>query len=658
MKKEKTIRTYQRRTKSGKVVTVRQHTASYDAAEKLREMAKKKGAGKEFEDRKSKGMPDPSLPLEQYLDELSKRKKESEAEDSADVSKETKKGDEKKTTKKARPVGSGTKVDKQTKAWFNSSPSSFSKVKVSKDKFGWRIDLSDGSGQVYDSKEAAQKDAKLLRGMYKEWKGSSKGPNGSTPTKTSSSPAFTAAEFKEWYHGTGSAADKKVAKALRAQLGRAGYRKFEDEAIDNYSSRGHLSMFKRVSGGSGVDEPKKGAAISKATKDIARGSKEKATEAKSSKAKESKSVKAPKNESQGQREARWNRGEFTADEKATAIMVYDLSGSKNNLHPKLSAWAKKEIKRMDDERAAKVDTKILKGLNRGVVSKLATLQSKKKLSKDEEAFIEKHVDVSGNMRGTKISAFDAIAAHRKDSSPKNSSTEKSTSAKAEKTNGYTIVKGPGMMGDDFAVKDGKAYTRDVTKKNPKWKPMKEGPVQRKVLEYHEALQDTSKPSSKLYSAKAGSKRPIDDPFKRARLIEVLRNKGKGEFDRVQMIHDFKEYFSRKGGWTPSVKGKELLKEASKEERSLRINKSTKRKGKASTASKESTKASSTTSTTGAGADWSKATVDKIGREYGGGYTIVGTPNDGLWSSTNFRTKSQALDFIKRKQKANSGLSEK
>lgn len=61
----------------------------------------------------------------------------------------------------------------------------------------------------------------------------------------------------------------------------------------------------------------------------------------------------------------------------------------------------------------------------------------------------------------------------------------------------------------------------------------------------------------------------------------------------------------------------------------------------------------TTSTTGAGADWSKATVDKIGREYGGGYTIVGTPNDSLWSSTNFRTKSQALDFIKRKQKESS-----
>ena len=42
MKKEKIVRTYQRRTKSGKMVTVRQHTASYDAAEKAKGAAKRK----------------------------------------------------------------------------------------------------------------------------------------------------------------------------------------------------------------------------------------------------------------------------------------------------------------------------------------------------------------------------------------------------------------------------------------------------------------------------------------------------------------------------------------------------------------------------------------------------------------------------------------
>lgn len=57
MKKEKTIRTYQRRTKTGKVVTVKQHTAKYDAAEALKEAAKKKGAGDELENLK-KGKPE------------------------------------------------------------------------------------------------------------------------------------------------------------------------------------------------------------------------------------------------------------------------------------------------------------------------------------------------------------------------------------------------------------------------------------------------------------------------------------------------------------------------------------------------------------------------------------------------------------------------
>lgn len=38
MKKEKTIKTYQRKTKSGKITTVKSHTAKYDAAA---EVAKK-----------------------------------------------------------------------------------------------------------------------------------------------------------------------------------------------------------------------------------------------------------------------------------------------------------------------------------------------------------------------------------------------------------------------------------------------------------------------------------------------------------------------------------------------------------------------------------------------------------------------------------------
>ena len=49
MKKEKTIRTHQRRLKNGKVVTVREHKVTYDAAEDIAKDAlkKAKGAGSE-----------------------------------------------------------------------------------------------------------------------------------------------------------------------------------------------------------------------------------------------------------------------------------------------------------------------------------------------------------------------------------------------------------------------------------------------------------------------------------------------------------------------------------------------------------------------------------------------------------------------------------
>lgn len=197
MKKEKQVRSYKRRTKSGKTVTVKAHTAKYEAAdEKAKEASKKPGAGKELEERKKKPVqleiPFDKEEEKKVLDEVKGEEKKKSSEKPA----------EKKTTKKVRPVGSGTN---------GPTPKRKSEAKV--------------------TKTTASKPA-------------------------TSEPAFTAAEFKEWYRGTGSAADKKVAKALRAQLGRSGYRKLEDEAIDNYSSRGHLSMFKRVGGGSSATETK------------------------------------------------------------------------------------------------------------------------------------------------------------------------------------------------------------------------------------------------------------------------------------------------------------------------------------------------------------------------------------------------------------------
>lgn len=187
MKKEKQVRSYKRRTKSGKTVTVKSHTAKYEASDRVKEISKKEGAGKELEERKKK-----SVQLEIPFDKEEENKVLDDVKET-DKKESTKNPAEKKTTKKVRPVGSGTKEP---------TPKRKSEAKVAK----------------------------------------------TTASRPATSElAFTAAEFKEWYRGTGSAADKKVAKALRAQLGRSGYRKLEDEAIDNYSSRGHLSLFKGLS---------------------------------------------------------------------------------------------------------------------------------------------------------------------------------------------------------------------------------------------------------------------------------------------------------------------------------------------------------------------------------------------------------------------------
>lgn len=203
MKKEKQVRSYQRKTKSGKVITVKAHTAKYDAAEKAKKAAKKKGSGSELEAKKAakKGeMPDPRLDMKEYLDKL----------------KETAKS-EKDSLK--RPVGGGTLgPDKKKSAPKKSIPKKKPTEKT--------VTKSVGSGSL-------------------------------GPTKKNTSGEISSADFKEWYHGTGSAADKKVEKMLRAKLGRSGYRKFEDEAINGYSPRGHLSMFKRVVSMGGETAPKK-----------------------------------------------------------------------------------------------------------------------------------------------------------------------------------------------------------------------------------------------------------------------------------------------------------------------------------------------------------------------------------------------------------------
>lgn len=139
MKKEKTVRTYQRRTKTGKVVTVKQHTAKYDAAEALKEATKKKGAGDELE-----------------------------------------------ALKKKKPV--------------------------------------------------AQKEE--VKSPYEEY-------------------GFTKDDFKEWYEGTGSKADKKVEKALKKAMGAKAYNALSDKAADEYKKGGAHRFFTK-----GLEEMKASTSVS------------------------------------------------------------------------------------------------------------------------------------------------------------------------------------------------------------------------------------------------------------------------------------------------------------------------------------------------------------------------------------------------------------
>ena len=274
MKKEKQVRSYKRRTKSGKTVTVKAHTAKYEAAdEKAKEVSKKPGAGKELEERKKKPM---QLEIPFDKEEEKKVLDEVKGEEKKSTSKKSEKPAEKKTTKKVRPVGSGTNGPAPKSSTSSTTKSATSSVKRDPTdvEFLARQIAQSRSGSI---DAARNKVNNMSDRTYRSWlrsygvlndeKGKSKSTKtAGTKSSVTSKPAFTAAEFKEWYRGTGSAADKKVAKALRAQLGRSGYRKFEDEAIDNYTSRGHLSMFKRVSSGSSISaKPKSSLGTKKET---------------------------------------------------------------------------------------------------------------------------------------------------------------------------------------------------------------------------------------------------------------------------------------------------------------------------------------------------------------------------------------------------------
>lgn len=185
MQKEKRVKSYTRRTKSGKMVTVKAHTAKYDAADMAKEALKKKGAGGELEKRyESRTLKETDQDKAAKLREVVAKLEKAKASDAVKA-KSASKAD---STSKKQPVGSGS------------------------------------TGRV-------KKDTTTKK---------------STPNKSVDSTKISATDFRTWYHEPDSLAGQQVAKKLKKQLSSDGYKRLDHAANESYSKRGHTSLFKSL----------------------------------------------------------------------------------------------------------------------------------------------------------------------------------------------------------------------------------------------------------------------------------------------------------------------------------------------------------------------------------------------------------------------------
>lgn len=94
----------------------------------------------------------------------------------------------------------------------------------------------------YDAADAA--DASKREGAGGELDELKKKKKAETPdTGAYGEYGFNLEEFREWYEGTGSDADKKVEKLLRHKLGKETYTKINDLAVKNYKKGGEGKFF-------------------------------------------------------------------------------------------------------------------------------------------------------------------------------------------------------------------------------------------------------------------------------------------------------------------------------------------------------------------------------------------------------------------------------
>lgn len=229
MKKEKQVKTYQRRTKSGKVVTVKAHTAKYDAAEKAKEAAKKKGAGSELAAKKSS--------VKEAISSRSKKEAELIREQlekyGGKKGKEMAKEEPSKTSKKSSakaPKRDMTKKPSGAKEAMKKAAQEKKSEKAQKDFYAGKI-----NSYQYAESQKPKKEVKRPIGS---------GTNG----LENKSSGVSSAEFKAWYPDPKSKEGRAAAKKLKEQVGAEKYKELNKKANASYSSRGHLSLFKGLSG--------------------------------------------------------------------------------------------------------------------------------------------------------------------------------------------------------------------------------------------------------------------------------------------------------------------------------------------------------------------------------------------------------------------------
>ena len=266
MEKKKTVKTFQRRTKSGKTVTVRQHESKYSAADaKNEELKKRTGAGSELAKKKLGKWGDPHYDLQDKFNDIEESDTPSSRKSLLPSGKEhlalRKKVIEHLVSKHGE--NSGKLSHKQLLDTYTKMKGEFSKKMPQKDT---------AEKKTSSKKVTTPPDLKSIKNP--NWKKSSTATDRQKLYSESSKTAKTATpshgvsaeEYKSWYHWDMQADPKnKLAlsaqKKMKAHMGASAYKKHFNDASESYSARGHNKAYNSIS--APADSPSKGAPVKK-----------------------------------------------------------------------------------------------------------------------------------------------------------------------------------------------------------------------------------------------------------------------------------------------------------------------------------------------------------------------------------------------------------